>query len=232
MDTMPKALIYADGACSGNPGPGGWAAIVKTVSETRYIRGGSPSTTNNRMELTAVINGIRSLTGMMPYHIKVVSDSKYVIDAFQRGWLDNWKARNWPNANPDLWQELDVLVSQHRCEWEWVKGHNGEPLNEAADRLACEQRDLFIRGEGSAEPTVTAVPRQAKSPAATEAKADIVIPGEVFHATQQLLNMLGAAETGTERPCGQYDWCELCQGEEKDACAKAFFRQTIAVQKD
>lgn len=137
---MPASVeIYTDGACKGNPGPGGWGALMKTGEHERELFGGEPQTTNNRMELTAVIRALEALTRRCT--VIVHTDSQYV----QKGigeWLNNWKRRGWltadrkPVKNVDLWQQLDRLAAGHDIEWRWVRGHNGDPGNERADGLA------------------------------------------------------------------------------------------------
>ena len=137
---MPASVeIYTDGACKGNPGPGGWGVLMKTGEHERELFGGEPQTTNNRMELTAVIRALEALTRRCT--VIVHTDSQYV----QKGigeWLSNWKRRGWltadrkPVKNVDLWQQLDRLAAGHDIEWRWVRGHNGDPGNERADGLA------------------------------------------------------------------------------------------------
>ncbi len=131
--------IYTDGACSGNPGPGGWGAILRTGQHEKEIFGGEPSTTNNRMELTAVIQALVNLK--RPVSARVHTDSQYVQKGISE-WIHGWKRRGWKTAdnkpvkNDDLWRELDRLASQHKIEWIWVRGHAGHPENERADALA------------------------------------------------------------------------------------------------
>lgn len=144
--TPTEILIYADGACSGNPGPGGWGAILKCPAKDmeKRLSGGEKETTNNRMELTAVIEALSSLK--IPCRVKVVTDSRYVVDAFKAGWLRNWLRNGWKTAgkqpvkNVDLWQKLMEAMKPHQVEWEWIRGHAGHPENEEADRLAVEAR--------------------------------------------------------------------------------------------
>ena len=140
--------IYTDGACRGNPGPGGWAALLRTGAHEREISGAEAHTTNNRMELTAVIRALEALK--RPVQARVYTDSEYV----RRGvteWLTAWKARGWrtadrkPVKNQDLWQRLDELRAGHRIEWRWVPGHAGVPGNERVDRLANEAIDTLSR---------------------------------------------------------------------------------------
>ncbi len=131
--------IYADGACKGNPGPGGWGAILQMDGEEKELFGGEPQTTNNRMELTAVIRALEALKS--PCQIEVYTDSQYVQKGISE-WLPDWKRRGWrtadkkPVKNLDLWQELERLAGAHRIAWHWVKGHAGHPENERADELA------------------------------------------------------------------------------------------------
>jgi len=134
-----EVIIYTDGACRANPGPGGWGALLEYGTTRKTLHGGERATTNNRMELTAVIRALQSLRRHCK--VKVVSDSKYVLQGITE-WLPNWKQRGWrtaakkPVLNSDLWQELDAIVQQHNIDWAWVKGHSGHPENELADLLA------------------------------------------------------------------------------------------------
>ncbi len=131
--------IYTDGACSGNPGPGGWGVLMRYGDHEKEMCGGEADTTNNRMEMMAVIQALKSLKRRS--HIHIYTDSKYVMDGITQ-WLEGWKARNWKTAgkkpvkNQDLWQEIDLLTNQHDIEYFWVKGHAGHPENERADELA------------------------------------------------------------------------------------------------
>ena len=140
--------IYTDGACRGNPGPGGWAALLKRGERFRELYGAEPLTTNNRMELTAVIRALEALR--RPVHARVYTDSEYVRRGITE-WLAAWKARGWrtaertPVKNQDLWQRLDALAAAHTLEWHWVPGHAGVPDNERVDRLANEAIDRLQR---------------------------------------------------------------------------------------
>jgi ribonuclease HI len=131
--------IYTDGACKGNPGPGGWGALLRSGRHERELFGGEPHTTNNRMELTAVIRALEALKG--PRRVEVFTDSEYVKKGVTE-WLSAWKRRGWrtadrkPVKNVDLWRELDALASRHRVDWHWVRGHAGHAENERADALA------------------------------------------------------------------------------------------------
>ena len=136
---MKTVEIFTDGACRGNPGPGGWGALLRYGDKERTLCGGEHETTNNRMELMAVIKGLSAL--QRSCEVKVTSDSTYVLKGIQE-WMPNWKARGWKTAskkpvkNVDLWQQLDQLVALHTIDWQWVKGHSGHTENEIADELA------------------------------------------------------------------------------------------------
>ena len=131
--------IFSDGACKGNPGPGGWGAVLRFNSRDKELWGGEAATTNNRMELMAVIRALEALKG--PSTVRVFTDSQYVQKGISE-WIHSWKRKGWKTAdkkdvkNVDLWKELDELASRHRIEWHWVKGHAGHPENERADQLA------------------------------------------------------------------------------------------------
>ena len=139
---MKKVEIYTDGACSGNPGKGGWGAVMVYKGIEKEISGGEAQTTNNRMELTAVIKALKLLNE--PCEVTLTTDSKYVCDAVNQGWVYGWKKNGWkktdkkPALNVDLWEELLPLLDTHKVEFEWVKGHNGHPYNERCDKLAVE----------------------------------------------------------------------------------------------
>lgn len=134
-----RVEIYTDGACKGNPGPGGWGALLVYKGAEKELWGGEPNTTNNRMELMAAICALIALT--RPCDVRLITDSQYVMKGIQE-WMPNWKKRGWKTAskepvkNADLWQALDEQVNRHRVEWQWVRGHTGHPGNEKADQLA------------------------------------------------------------------------------------------------
>ena len=139
---MQRVEIFTDGACSGNPGAGGWGVILRCRDVEKELSGAEKETTNNRMEMTAVINALKALK--CPCNITLYTDSKYVMDGVNE-WLPNWKKNGWKTANKktavknvDLWQVLDELLGQHEIRWVWVKGHNGHPENERVDMLARE----------------------------------------------------------------------------------------------
>ncbi len=137
---MKKVNIYTDGACKGNPGPGGWGAILDYNGKRKELSDGEHSTTNNRMELSAVIASLSALTE--PCEVVLTSDSRYVVDAVEKGWVYGWKKRGWkksdnsPALNSDLWEKLLPLLSKHEVRFVWIKGHAGHPENERCDELA------------------------------------------------------------------------------------------------
>jgi len=137
---MKHVDIYTDGACSGNPGAGGWGAVIVYKGIEKELSGGQAQTTNNRMELTAVIEALKALKE--PCSVTLTSDSKYVVDGITKGWAESWRAKGWrkgdgkPALNPELWEELLELLRKHTVEFVWVKGHAGHPYNERCDRLA------------------------------------------------------------------------------------------------
>ena len=140
---MKKITIYTDGACSGNPGPGGWGTILIYNGHEKEMSGGEAETTNNKMELTAVIKGLAALKE--PCEVTVTTDSKYVCDAINQGWLSKWVTNNWrkadkkPVLNVDLWEQLLPLLNKHNVKFVWVKGHNDHPQNERCDKLAVAE---------------------------------------------------------------------------------------------
>lgn len=145
---MKQVTIYTDGACSGNPGPGGWAALVKYKEVVKEISGGEAQTTNNRMELSAVIEALKILKE--PCQVDLFSDSKYVVDAMEKGWAEGWKANGWRKSdkskalNIDLWEVLLDLCDRHQVTFHWVKGHADNPYNNRCDEMAVEQRDRYL----------------------------------------------------------------------------------------
>ena len=142
---MKKVNIYTDGACSGNPGPGGWGAVLVYRGIEREMSGGEASTTNNRMELTAVIRALSALKE--PCEVELCSDSKYVLDALTKGWAVGWRRNGWrkadkkPALNADLWEQLLDLVETHEMTYVWVKGHEGHPYNERCDAMAVAETE-------------------------------------------------------------------------------------------
>ncbi|MGN1034075.1 MAG: ribonuclease HI [Oscillospiraceae bacterium] len=143
-----KVTIFTDGACSGNPGPGGYAAVLKYKNQEKEICGALKKTTNNRMELTAVIMALKTLKE--PCEVEMFSDSRYVVDAFKKGWLNNWQKNGWktsnkrPVLNVDLWKELLILLRVHDVTFFWIKGHNAHPENERCDFLAVSEIEKMI----------------------------------------------------------------------------------------
>ena len=143
---MKKVTIYTDGACSGNPGPGGWAAVLQYGDQTRELSGGEAQTTNNRMELLAAISALELLKE--PCEVALYTDSQYLCNAINKGWLKGWKAKGWKRKegelkNPDLWQRLDALLATHAVTFFWVKGHADNAFNNRCDALAVAEREKF-----------------------------------------------------------------------------------------
>ena len=147
METLKKVEMYSDGACSGNPGPGGYGVILRYKGKEKEISGGAADTTNNRMELMGVIAGLEALKE--PCHVTVCTDSQYVVNGITKGWAESWKANNWvkkdkkPALNSDLWDRLLNEIHRHKVEFVWIKGHAGHPENERCDQLAVAQSEHY-----------------------------------------------------------------------------------------
>lgn len=145
---MKEINIYTDGACSGNPGPGGWGAVLVYKENEKQLSGSDKNTTNNRMEMTAVIEALKALK--KPCKVTLTTDSKYVCDAINKGWVYSWKKNNWkksdkkPALNVDLWEEMLKYLDIHEVEFVWVKGHNGHKYNEICDKLAVEEYQKYL----------------------------------------------------------------------------------------
>ena len=146
---MKHIEMFTDGACSGNPGAGGWGTILRYGNYEKEFSGGAPDTTNNRMEMTAVIEGLRKLKE--PCAVTITTDSKYVVDSITKKWVYSWKKKNWkksdgkPALNVDLWEQMLELLAVHDVTFIWVKGHAGHPENERCDTLAVQQRDFYSK---------------------------------------------------------------------------------------
>ncbi|MBQ9492696.1 MAG: ribonuclease HI [Oscillibacter sp.] len=144
---MKTVTVYTDGACSGNPGPGGWAALLMYGGHRRELSGGEPSTTNNRMEMTAIISALSALKE--PCTVELYSDSRYVLDAIEKGWAARWRRNGWkrnksdPALNPDLWETLLNLLERHDVRCHWVRGHAGNEYNSRCDELAVAESRKF-----------------------------------------------------------------------------------------
>ena len=143
---MKNVEIFTDGACKGNPGPGGWGAILRYGAAEKELSGGAPDTTNNKMELSAVIEALKCLKE--PCRVMLYSDSTYVCNSINEGWSKNWLAKNWVNRgkpvpNADLWKQLLPLLDKHEVTFNWVRGHNGHPENERCDRLAVAAAEKY-----------------------------------------------------------------------------------------
>ncbi len=148
MTDLTSVEIFTDGACKGNPGPGGWGALIRSGLNEKELSGGEPQTTNNRMELMAAIQALNALK--RPCHVVLHTDSNYVKDGITK-WIFGWQKNGWKTAdrkpvkNAELWQALIEATRAHRIDWRWVKGHSGHPDNERADRLACDAAEMFRR---------------------------------------------------------------------------------------
>lgn len=146
-ESLPEVILYTDGACSGNPGPGGWGTLLIWNGKEKVLSGGHPDSTNNRMEMQAVIEGLKALKRKC--HVKVHSDSALIINAFTKGWVKNWQKNGWKKAdkkpveNRDLWEELIHYMNQHKVSWIKVKGHSDNQLNNRVDQLAVEASQRF-----------------------------------------------------------------------------------------
>lgn len=145
---MKKIEMFTDGACSGNPGPGGWGTILRYKGIEKELSGGERETTNNRMEMTAVISGLKALNE--PCEVELYTDSKYVCDSVVKGWVYSWKKNNWrkadkkPALNVDLWEEMLILLDKHSVTFHWLKGHNGHPENERCDAMAVTETQKYM----------------------------------------------------------------------------------------
>lgn len=223
--------IYTDGSCLGNPGPGGWAAVVVDGSKQRKLSGGEPITTNNRMELNAVIQALSSFD--MPETVDVFSDSKYIVDAINKGWLANWIKSGWRLSsggdvkNPDLWKRLVELMEWHDCTFHWVKGHNGSYYNEICDNLANKRAEEYASGKlqnsvlpSSDTPNAPALENVEMRPRYNYSA------NQVLSALDDLIIGLNQRKfDGMSRPCGGRDCCDYCDPEVNYPCAVAFLNQ-------
>lgn len=150
LNSKRKSIqLFSDGACSGNPGPGGWGAILRYKNSEKELSGGEKETTNNRMELLGVISALETLKE--PCDVEICTDSKYVVDAFEKKWLESWKVNGWKTAgkkpvkNRELWERLLKQASIHNLSWKWIRGHAGHTENERCDRIAVEARENIIK---------------------------------------------------------------------------------------
>lgn len=166
---MSTVEIWTDGACLGNPGPGGWAAILKAGARERELAGGEPDTTNNRMEMLAAISALEALT--KPTTVRLVSDSEYVIKGITE-WIPGWRKRGWRKVkNRDLWERLAEVSSRHEIAWEWVRGHSGDVMNERVDKLAVAEAER--QKTAAAKGTKPRAKEPAVAPDAEEAQAEV-----------------------------------------------------------
>lgn len=210
MSVKPEAVIYTDGSCLGNPGPGGWASIVIVNGVEQELSGGDAATTNNRMELLGVINGLKALRG--PHIVTIYSDSKYITDAFNRHWLKSWKSNGWtrkegPLKNQTLWKELDALVEKHVCTFIWVRGHAGNRYNERCDRLAVLQSKKYSGSEKEQE----------------QNQEQIIDVNDAICALDTYIRTDNKDRLGIETPCGSLPICDFCGNMRDDhLCAWAY----------
>lgn len=231
---MPDAniKIYTDGSCLGNPGPGGWAAVVTNDSMYHELSGGAKETTNNRMELLAAIRALEFLEGSQC--VTIYSDSKYVVDAINKGWLENWKRTDWHLAsggavkNPDLWKRLDAMLKKHDCTFRWVKGHAGNKFNEICDTLATQRAAEYASGALREDGDMT-----VEGMDAGEAESQLRLPeGDSPYTMEMVLSALDSLIVGlnrrkfdgVERPCGARECCEHCENADvsRYPCALAY----------
>ena len=239
MALKPETIIYTDGSCKRNPGPGGWAAIVIT-DEGKTIKehcGYETKTTNNRMELMAVIKGLEALRGL--HLVTVLSDSKYVTDAFNKNWINSWKSLGWERKdgelqNADLWKTLDRLVQKHTCKFEWVRGHANNKYNERADKLAVKESHIADKELSSAAPEP--IPADIATDDATDDAGhsfadvdceEIYEEGDfetALHCLDAVIKNHNLAEFGTKMPCGNHEWCGYCGTEKAYECAYAYMK--------
>lgn len=227
---MKTVIIYTDGACSGNPGPGGWGAILDDMGVKTELSGGEANTTNNRMELTAVIEALKALSGS--HRVELFSDSKYVIDALKNGWAASWRAKGWrksdgkPALNADLWGVLLNLVEQHEMTYHWVKGHADNPMNNRCDELAVAEwqkikttEEVAIEPVEINHPTVDMTSIVVQLSADTQAKYREELSGGLdklvmFTLNHDMLNDMNAREAVIRRAeelgIAMNPYCPVC----------------------
>lgn len=219
-----NVTIYTDGACKGNPGPGGWACVLLCNGREKRLSGGEDMTTNNRMELLSVINGLAFLTERCK--VTVISDSKYIVDAINNRWLPGWKRNGWARSdgalkNTDLWMRLDELLQKQDCKFQWIKGHNGNRYNEICDKLAVEESVRHSAptavGNTSSEPEQIGFHELVLPAAPVERRRY----DEAIAALDDALRRLHSFRDGLEHPCGLHDYCMDCAGGEF-CCARSF----------
>lgn len=241
MSIKPEAIIYTDGSCNPNPGPGGWGAIVIVGEQRKRLSGGSPKTTNNRMELTGVINALSSLRG--PHIVTLYTDSEYIVNAFVKHWIDGWKQRGWAKTdgelkNKDLWQLLDKLAAKHTITWNWVKGHAGNKYNEECDKMAAAAAQSYQNGNEDNPALLFGMEQEMEPPTEEEAKtvvnetpaeapaAESTQDNDTIKYFQRYMERVSIEKNGIPHPCGGEPWCEHCRGMEPEdgscRCAEAY----------
>lgn len=221
MAVKPEAKIYTDGACLGNPGPGGWACVVIIGDKERQMSGGQKNTTNNRMELIGVINGLRALRG--PHIVTIYSDSQYVTNAINKGWLKSWKANGWTRngdelKNAELWKELDALLQKHVTQFVWVKGHAGHYYNEICDKLASKQSHNYANGIEADWDNGAALYDGQQDVLSCELSAE-----NILDAFEEFIRLINKSNMGTPAPCGALFYCDYCNDTATThRCSKAY----------
>ena len=217
--------IYTDGSCLGNPGPGGWASVVIEDGKERWLSGGDPDTTNNRMEMMAVLSALKSL--QVGISATIFTDSQYVVNAIKKGWLDGWKRNSWclsnggPVRNQDLWKEMDDLLKERTCTFQWVRGHNGNPYNEKCDKIAV--------GEAKKQQKTEHLPTLEENnhndaPPQSASEARYTVDDAMFNLDILLTRISQNLCDGITRACAAFDWCDFCVDAQNEdhPCAVAY----------
>lgn len=255
---MSEKVLYTDGACLGNPGPGGWAYALIEDGEPRTRSGGAVETTNNRMELMGVINGLSEIP--VGGKVTVYSDSQYVVNAFTQCWIAGWKRNGWTRsggelANKELWQTLDLIVKKRTVKWVWVKGHAGNRYNELCDRLASEAAQRYATdgelaqmsfagdcGDAEAGCEKFEVPSEEDLQVSMDNLETVRMRQELDAMTTQMNDTLlvldlslvhsNVVKYDIEYPCGACPWCQFCDGQMPEDgrynCARAYVRYHLA----
>ncbi|WP_335342196.1 ribonuclease H [Pseudoflavonifractor phocaeensis] len=207
----------------GNPGPGGWGCVIIIDGKEQELSGGHISATNNRMELMGVISGLKALRG--PHIVKVYSDSQYVTNAFNKGWLKSWRAHGWARSggelkNVELWKELDSLTRKHSVQFIWVKGHVGNYYNEVCDRLATKQSKRYEEIAGR-DPAASIDAGEDQSPKAGWVNELNCM--DVLGAFEHFIRSQHVASDGIPAPCGAKGYCDYCGDDDPDhRCSMAY----------
>ena len=236
---LKEITIYTDGACSGNPGPGGWAAALICGNDEKYLSGGAEMTTNNRMELLGVISALEAIKSENVV-ITIYSDSQYIVNAYNKNWIDKWKSCGWTRngaelMNKDLWQRLDALVNKYSCTFVWVKGHAGNKYNEECDKLAVSESRRYAN-QSQADSRAQTVetdnePNRGDEPLFAQLTSTVpaVQTGISLRIATELLDEMlkkeNMREYGIDRPCGIHSYCEGCEYQALEfPCASSLIR--------